>query len=958
MPQGFASERDFVARFLFPKLKEAAIAIQVQDTIDLFVEKACNGTPDISAEKGGKGLFLIESKFKKKVGRVERDIEPRDPSVIDQAVEYAVKGGFPFYATCNVKRIVLFEFKPGVRAYESEIASFDYQSTPNWAQEVLQITLGRKPAKLKPIDDTLVDILHEAFFDLAPELLSSLITRLSVRDFKERYEAWLSDQGIELNEDSNRKVAEQTTHLQINKILFYKAVRMIYPDRLPELRIGEDEDAVDSLERFYTKVKEIDYGPVYQADILTEIPLTRRADVRIRTLIDTLNEFDFQKVESDFLGRLYEKLIPEEERKSLGQFYTPPGIVDFIVQLVVRRPGDLVLDPGCGSGGFLVRSYHRLRELNRLPRNQGGLDELNHQQMLNQIYGIDINQFPAHLSVINLSIQSPRSRVKGVNIAVKDFFDVPPGIAALEGFPSLSPTGESTSVEFPPAFDAVIGNPPYIRQEYLGEKEKAKIKKVIEGEYRGKLVIGRSSRPSKAISLDKQGDIFIYFFLHGLRFLKRDGFLGFISSDKWLNVEYGEPFQQYILNDTCVKYVVEFGRAVFPGLEVDTSVTILKKCRNNEEKEMNIVTFARVKKHVDVATLIDLITKTGQDVDNETVRIARVPQRELKPGKWTVYLNAPPLLLRIFNNRLMKRLDDVAQGVFRGITTGCDDFFILSKDRARELGIERRFLKPCIPAGEKIDGLIVRKRDIEQYFFMVHLPEDQAEDTQALKYIDLGKRTVVPPDKRRRESRRLPEIETIKNRKLWYSLPEPKLPHIVFPMWFRYRYRAFLNEAEAHSNDYFYYIIAEDDPISLVAYLNSTLAELSLEVLGRQYSGMLHTKVYELKDLPVLDVSNLDRQQRDRMAKAFIHLNEAMEVRATNQRLFEDARAKKKGLQGLFEPEARKMLDHSIEDENKAKQKLDETVYDILKLSREERLELKTVLEELRGLRKSKTKVK
>lgn len=70
-----------------------------------------------------KKFSFVEAKFKKKSGKIEREIEPRDPVVIKQAVGYAANGGFPYYATCNATRLVLFQMRPGSTPYESEIGS-------------------------------------------------------------------------------------------------------------------------------------------------------------------------------------------------------------------------------------------------------------------------------------------------------------------------------------------------------------------------------------------------------------------------------------------------------------------------------------------------------------------------------------------------------------------------------------------------------------------------------------------------------------------------------------------------------------------------------------------------------------------------------------------------------------------------------------------------------------------
>ncbi len=278
------SERDFVAQYVLPKMKEAAIALGVSDILDFHFDVPVDGgIADLFAERAGKRLFVVEAKFKKKVGKVERDIEPRDPEVIEQAVRYAVYGAFPFYLTCNTKRIILYQ-KGDRSPFESEIASFEFELSAGWAEQILKLTLGQTPIRLKALDDTLVDTLHEAFNDLLPDFVTSLTERLHERKFKERYSDWLEAQGLELNDANNRLIAEQSGYLQLNKLLFYQVIRTIYPDRLDPLKVGEEQDVAEALERFYKEARKIDYAPIYEPDIISEIPLTRRAKERIIAL--------------------------------------------------------------------------------------------------------------------------------------------------------------------------------------------------------------------------------------------------------------------------------------------------------------------------------------------------------------------------------------------------------------------------------------------------------------------------------------------------------------------------------------------------------------------------------------------------------------------------------------------------------------------------------------------------
>jgi len=955
----FVSEPDFVASYLLPRLKEAGALIEARELLDFHVNEQVDGIADLTVERAGKRLLVIEAKFKKKVGKIERDIEPRDPDVIGQAVGYAAKGGFSYYATCNAKRLVLFRLRPGVKAYESEIMAFEYQRDADWAENVLKAILEVIPVRLKPLDDTLVETLHEAVADIHPEFTESLKNVLQDRTYKKRFIEWLESQGLEYSDDTLRLIAEQSAYLQINKLVFYQVIRTIYPEKLARLVIGEEEDVAKALARFFEGALSIDYQPIYESDIISEIPLTRKAGERIRTLIDTLNEFDFSGMESDFVGRMYEKLISPLERKRLGQFYTPPGIVELIVKLTITEPDAKVLDPGCGSGGFLVGAYHQLRKLNSIPqRIEGPLTERFHQQLLDQLYGVDINQFPAHLSVINLAVQNPRAKVRKINVLPKDFFDLKPGQAVLAGFPGLTTEGRRTPVTLPPSFHAVVANPPYIRQELLGLHEKEKIKKLIEGEFRGVSIGTPSKKETKAIVLDKQSDIYVYFYMHGLAFLKNNGRLGFISSNKWLEVGYGEPFQQFLLGNVKIEYVVEFDRAVFSDAEVNTAVTTLQKEPNKDFRHKNIVRFVRVKQRLDMEELLKRIQQVTESIEEDALRVNVVRQGELAPGKWNTYLRGPPVYSKIVSSPKVKPLGSVAK-VLRGPTTGHNDYFILSKEKTQEWEIERKFLRLCISSPKKIRGLVMRKGDVNEYLFMVHEEKHQLKGTRALEYIKHGEKLEVEVTRgSRRGARNLPELETVKNRRPWYGLPKFDAPPILFPRLTDVRPTFVRNDAEAHAPHVFYYLYPKDEKHTdaLLAYLNSNISALLVELGGRSYGGgVLELLIYEIERLPVIDPSSLCEDERDKISSAFKALVGAVDNRVKVEDEFEKARSKGKGAKGLFEDEAKKKLDEAIRAEKQARRRIDEIVYQVLGLSANERKQVEDGLRELQELRRLRT---
>jgi len=955
------SEQDFVSNFILQKFREGAGVLKVLDKIDFHVEKPIDGgRADLAIDRGGRGLLVVEAKFKKKIAHIERDSEPRDPEVITQAVNYANIGGYPYYCTCNAKRIVLFQVIPGKKAFESEIASFEYAKTPYWAEEILKLGLGIILAKAKPLDDSLVSALHEAFSDLYDQFLFSLKQKLKSKEFKDRFSDWLANQGIEENDDNIRKIAEQTTYLQLNKLLFYYVVQTIYPKLVP-ISIKEEEDVFEALNEYYEKVSRIDYAPIYQSDLISEIPFTDRAKERFRTLIDTLNQYDFSTMESDFIGRIYEKLIPPLDRKRLGQFYTPIGIVDTIIQLTIKNPTDVVLDPGCGSGSFLVRAYQKLRELNKFPKSiEGPLAEKAHQQILNQLYGVDINQFPAHLTVINLAVQNSRARIEKVNVVVNDVFDIKPGQETLSGFESITTEGKSAFVKIPPAFDIVVANPPYIEQELLGFKEKKKIKNLLEEEYKFKLYLGSLTEiRNESIILDKQSDIYIYFYIHGIKFLKNGGRLGFISSNKWLEVDYGEPFQKFLLENAKIEYIIEFDRAIFPDAEVNTTVVILEKDRQKSSRDSNLVRFVRVKEKMEFNTQLSLIRQAKESFEDGRIRINVIRQSDLKEGKWNIHLRAPPVFQRIVSNKRVKPLSSLAK-IFRGLTTGYDKFFFLDKNTIEEHQIESRFLTPCVHSPKNVKGLVIDK-EIATYLFTVNMSKSDLKGTNALKYIQYGEKLEVEPRKGfQRSMRRLPKLETLKNRNPWYALPEFEVAPILLVKMMDKRPKALWNQAEAQAANLFYYIIPKrkQDVLVILGFLNSSVGALLTELYGRSYGGgVLELAAYELKRMPVIDPSLLANQEISRISEAFENLVNAEKNRMQIEERLQPLRSRSKKDKGLFEPELKDELGSALKSEENARFSLDQSVLAALGLTNKERQLIEQGLKELQGLRRLRTEV-
>jgi len=292
-----------------------------------------------------------------------------------------------------------------------------------------------------------------------------------------------------------------------------------------------------------------------------------------------------------------------------------------------------------------------------------------------------------------------------------------------------------------PALDAIVGNPPYVRQEHIPRENE---KGVIPDQTK-EFIARCAERSWPGISLSGQSDLHVYFWPVATRLLKERGWFGFLTSSSWLDVRYGFALQRWILRHFRLVAVIEsIDEPWFEDARVKTAVTILQRCEDAQARDTNVVRFVRLlrplaeilgsredeeQKQSGAERLRDLILTAKTDRSSPQFRIIVKRQADLwkegvligemfarqkalaRPhaepeeederdedgadleatsvlsgyggGKWGRYLRAPDFyfeVMREFGARFV-RLGEVAT-IKRGITSGCDKFF-MPRDASR-----------------------------------------------------------------------------------------------------------------------------------------------------------------------------------------------------------------------------------------------------------------------------------
>jgi len=128
---------------------------------------------------------------------------------------------------------------------------------------------------------------------------------------------------------------------------------------------------------------------VVEADFFDWVIEVADGDRFVRSLARRLKRFSWSEAEHDVMKTLYESVIDVEQRKALGEYYTPDWLARFVVEAAVTKPAEQrVLDPACGSGTFLFHAVkHHLSSLEA----QGKTVPEQLKSLTNHVFGIDIH---------------------------------------------------------------------------------------------------------------------------------------------------------------------------------------------------------------------------------------------------------------------------------------------------------------------------------------------------------------------------------------------------------------------------------------------------------------------------------------------------------------------------------------------------------------------------------------
>jgi type II restriction/modification system DNA methylase subunit YeeA len=633
-------------------------------------EKISKKRVDYGFRISGIPKFFLEAKSLK-----EENIQT-NPKYVTQAIDYAWMKSCSWAILCNFETIAIynadwkesnygnnlfFVLHPNDFLTDKRFTYLSKKAFENNELDKIASEYGKKQLK-NPINKQLLqDMIHFR------EVLSKDIVR----------------------NNQNKHLTQDDIDESVQRIL----------DRLIFIRNAEDRglegDKVQSAVRqWYDKgkghlLKEIskiykDYDDKYNSKLFAhhlcdDLYIDNEA---LQEVIEGLNQskdnsyrYDFSIIESDVLGNIYEQYLgnilkstpkrakleeSKTHRKEQGIYYTPSYIVDYIVKNTVgefiktHTPEEIkkvrILDPACGSGSFLIRAYKELEnywkqntDFAQLTLDSEEFYSKKVDILKNNIFGVDLDPKAVEIAQLNLLLQISESKQKlpilQNNIKVGNSLIDDPSVSDKafkweEGFPGIMQEG---------GFDIVIGNPPYVRIQNLGERDIEYFNRTFKSAF-------------------KNYDIYLLFVEKSLKLYKKNGIIGFIIPSKFVNADYGSGLRNLISETKSLHKLLDFKDIqIFGDATNYTCILFLK----NSKKEDFYYLFPKSK---DAFTL--------QAVSNmNAFQEYKLPIPE--PNRsWILSKNkVSELMKKLADNNLM--LGNFSKNIFQGLVTGRDSIYFV-----------------------------------------------------------------------------------------------------------------------------------------------------------------------------------------------------------------------------------------------------------------------------------------
>jgi adenine-specific DNA-methyltransferase len=479
-------------------------------------------------------------------------------------------------------------------------------------------------------------------------------------------------------------------------------------------------------------------------------------------------------------------------QKRHGSYYTPAPIGTFLASWAVRSPADVILEPSCGGGALLQCAATALLQRGAAPAS-----------IAHQLHGLELDPVAARKAQAYLQQQG--MPLPAAAVQVGDFFAFADRL--------LPDAGRR--------FDAVIGNPPFIRYQHFAEEQRQ---------------IAFQLMHRVGLHPNRLTNAWVPFVVGAALLLKPQGRLALVVPAELLQVGYTAELRRFLSDHFCRLMLITFRKLVFPRIQQEVVLLCAEK-NGGARTGINVV---------ELDGLDDLAGHVDEVLD----------PRALKPmdhstEKWTQYFLSKQeiaLVRALRDDPRLRRLGDLAS-VDVGVVTGLNEFFVLARQAVQAAGLNGHTRK-----------IVTRSAHLAGTVFTAAAWEALAEGEQRAYLLDAPAvaRNDLPESVRcyvrHGEQEDVNKGYKCRIRKLWYVVPSVWVPDAFLLRQIHRHPKLVLNEAGATCTDTIHRVRLHPgtDGRQLTCACLNTLTFAFAEILGRSYGGgVLELEPREAEQLPI-----------------------------------------------------------------------------------------------------------
>lgn len=480
------------------------------------------------------------------------------------------------------------------------------------------------------------------------------------------------------------------------------------------------------------------------------------------------------------------------QKKLRGGYYTPQKLADQIVKLTLKNDMK-ILEPSCGDGSFL-------RSLKKILNNRN--------YNIEKIDAIEYIEEEA-----DKSAKLVRD-IENATVINDDFYNF--------------------YINCEEKYNLIIGNPPYIRYQYLT---------AFQREKQAQVLIKNKMKSNRLINS------WVFFLVACIELLEKNGIIAFVIPAEIMQVAYAEDLRKYLSKQLSKINIISFNELLFEDAEQEVVVLIGTKKDKEEECLISNCLYDN----------IDDFTKKYNENNLDYEKI-------LTNDKWTrYYLNEREnnVIENTRRDSRFRKIGDV--GIVNvGITTGNNDYFSLDDKFVKKYDL-KKYTKPLIGRSSQTHGLVFNEIDwkknvnkgVKAYLLTINEDvnvEDMSKEQQ--EYIKIG------------EENNENKGYKCRIRKKWYSVPSIWVPDAFLLRRSNVYPKFVLNGIDAVSTDTMHRIKIKDEFDNkkiLLSYYNS-ISFAFTELCGRSYGGgVLEILPKEAENIIIPNIDDMDEQNVNRL---------------------------------------------------------------------------------------------